>query len=72
MKDKTLIIGFFYVTFVSLVSIDDVMNYIVRFSLPKWVEIICIVGGIFLWLCGMAFLYRAEKIMCNSKSGRNG
>ncbi len=68
MKDKTLAIGFFYVVLFTLLSICEVISYIVSLSLPKWTEAICIVGAFFLWLCGMAFLYRAEKIMRNPKS----
>ena len=63
MWSKTNGIGFLFVLYLTLLSIDDMLNWVWHLSYPKWMNVICSVFVFILWLLGLTFLYEAEKAM---------
>lgn len=63
MWSKTNGIGFLFVLYLTLLSIDDMLNWVWHLSYPKWMKVICSVFVFILWFLGLIFLYEAEKAM---------
>ena len=63
MWSKANGIGFLFVLYLTLLSIDDMLNWVWHLSYPKWMNVICSVFVFILWLLGLTFLYEAEKAM---------
>ncbi len=63
MWSKANGIGFLFVLCLTLLSIDDMLNWVWHLSYPKWMNVICSVFVFILWLLGLTFLYEAEKAM---------
>ncbi|GEM_PF-3465168 len=65
--DKTEAIGFLFVLLITFQSIGDMCEWVSSLPYPQWVKAIGYVFALALWICGMAFLYFAEKAMRNKK-----
>lgn len=63
MWNKANGIGFLFVLYLTLLSIDDMLDWVWHLSYPKWMNVICSVFVFILWLLGLTFLYEAEKAM---------
>ena len=63
MWNKTNGIGFLFVLCLTLLSIDDMLDWVWHLSYPKWMNVICSVFVFILWFLGLIFLYEAEKAM---------
>lgn len=64
---KTDAVGYLFVLFLTFQSIGDMCEWISNLPYPQWVKGIGYVLALALWFSGMAFLYFAEKAMCNRK-----
>lgn len=61
--DKSEAVGFFFVLFITLSSIDDMCEWIWSLASPQWVKILGVICALALWITGLAYLYEAEKAM---------
>lgn len=63
MWSKTNSIGFLFVLFLTLQSIDGMVGWAWHLHYPEWINMICVICVFILWFSGLAFLYEAEKTM---------
>ena len=61
--DKSEAVGFFFVLFITLSSIDDMCEWIWSLASPQWVKILGVICALALWITGLAYIYEAEKAM---------
>lgn len=61
MPDWSLCVGFFFVLILTITTIDTIVGWVMSLKVSRLMKIFLNIVGILLWLCGLAFLYHAER-----------
>ena len=62
-----MIVGFFFIMLMALWSITPMLEFIFALQLPNWLKGVLSIIAFCSWLCGLAFLSKAEKAVFNNK-----
>lgn len=60
-------VGFIFISLLALWSISPMIEWISAMQLPKWLTGLLILIAFGIWICGITFLYHAEKAVFNQK-----
>lgn len=59
--DWSIRVGFMFVLLLTISSICLIVNWVVRLDVPKPLMVLLTILSVFIWICGLTFLYHAER-----------
>ncbi len=62
-----MILGFIFITLMTLWSISPMLQWVDSMQLPRWLTGVLYIIVLVVWLSGMSFLYYAEKAVFNKR-----
>lgn len=66
--DWSLCVGFFFVLIITISSINTMVNWLISLNVSKPIMVLLGVVGVVIWICGLVFLYHAERsVFSNQK-----
>lgn len=62
-----MIVGFIFISLMALWSISPLLQWVDSMQLSKWLTGVLYVVALAVWLCGLSFLYYAEKAVFSKR-----
>lgn len=62
-----MIVGFIFISLMALWSISPLLQWVDSMQLSKWLTGVLDVIALAVWMCGLSFLFYAEKAVFNKR-----